>query len=175
VTAVIRGPSLKQRLPDADGQQVDAQLVALARAAEEGEQCPPVRVLAGNQLFLGQPKASSVVFDNVYAEALAQARRTLDRRSRSEKKADPGDPDALAAPFLDPLRESLTASGEDGVPTALTLAPAQWWPMAGDGLAVPVLRIPLNAVDAWWVVHGNVLKAGSSRTWFVGAIFPLNL
>jgi hypothetical protein len=59
--------------------------------------------------------------------------------------------------------------------TALTLAPAEWWPMTGGGVAfeLPVVRIPLDRIDLWWLIGGKkIAEAERGSSWFVGGVIP---
>jgi hypothetical protein len=97
--------------------------------------------------------------------------RAHPRRSRAERKADAGDPQALAAEFGRVLQTE-----EDVLGTALTLAPAQWQPVAGTGFAysVPVARIPLAAVDMWWALNPEEIAAPERKTsWAIGGLLPI--
>jgi hypothetical protein len=152
---------------------VDTQLVRLVRAAEAGQRCPPVRVFAGSALYLGTPGPSSV-FAEFMREPLAEVyTEVLSKRPRRERKQDPGDPWAMASEALEVLSP---ARPDDGEPTALTLLRAQWWPVGpGDGLNVPAIRIPLAAVDSWWLAGGSTAKApGSGPSVFAGIVTPVD-
>jgi hypothetical protein len=54
----------------------------------------------------------------------------------------------------------------------LTLRPCRvFGASGGDGLEVPVVRISLAAVTAWWILDEKQLSGGAG--WFVGAVFPI--
>jgi hypothetical protein len=94
---------------------MDATLVALAQAAEAGRQCPVIKFLSGNHFYFGTPAPEQAFVDALEKAAVSGARKGLAQRPRSERKLDAGDPDALAATIVDPLRGVLI----EGLPYSL--------------------------------------------------------
>lgn len=152
---------------------MDAQLLELVRAAEAGKRCPPVRVFAGGALYIGTPGPSSVFAEFMRQPLAAEYGEVLSKRPRRERIQDPGDPWGMASEALEVLSLSTRDEAE---PTALTLLRAQWWPVGpGDGLNVPAIRIPLEAVDSWWLAGGSTAKApGSGPSMFAGIVTPVD-
>lgn len=142
---------------------MDAFLVAIAQLAEVEKPCPIVRIVAGSVMATGRPARSSTFVEAMWDGFVQDA-----RGPRWRKESD-DDTRALAESWYVPIRDALAA---EDTPSALTLAPCEVWPIAGgDGLRLPVIRIPLDAIDSWFVVTGKTLSGGGS--WFVGGIFPL--
>ena len=53
-------------------------------------------------------------------------------------------------------------------------APCWWWPVSGgDGLSLPAVRVPLDAVSGWWIDGGKKLSSGGN--WFFGVAVLLDL
>jgi hypothetical protein len=167
---------------------VDSQLVALSRIVEEGIRCPPITFLAGAQLIL-TPKPARTAFE-VFRNAaerefanqhLENARKAYDSRGvglrpsrrQLQEQNDAANTEAprVAGSFFELLQ---TAIGDAEGPTSMTLAPAAVLPFAGDGLRLPALRVPLEAIDAWWFGSGETIGAASTSSWFVGGFFPFS-
>jgi hypothetical protein len=65
------------------------------------------------------------------------------------------------------------AVGESVTDEVLTLKDVEIWPASGgDGLEVPVVRVPIQAVDGWWTGPGKRLRAGGGG-FFVGVVAPI--
>jgi hypothetical protein len=78
---------------------MDPYLLALARAAQDGETCPMVRlVLESGALVVGQPTTSRVFVDATFAAMRQEAAAQLSRKQRKD------DPDAAIALATDALR-----------------------------------------------------------------------
>lgn len=150
---------------------MDAHLVELARAAEAGEECPPVRLIAGGSIIIGWPAPSSALAERSAAPLAAEYAVGLSGRSRRERRESPVDAETAAKQAIELLQEIGERAATDE-PRALTLVGAQWLsPGDGGGLNLPVVRVPLASVAAWWIAGGEKLEA---RGWggFVGFITP---
>jgi hypothetical protein len=155
---------------------MDPELQSLVQAAETDALLPLIRVIAGNQLIIGRP-TSTATFISRSEEAVTDRQEGFERKNLGRKEQDLAPQRAaenVAAKF-----KPWTDARSDGRPdeyTVLTLGQAHLWPLSGgDGLALPVLRVPLSAVDAWWLDGASTLSAGSGGGWFVGAAFPIPL
>ena len=152
----------------------DLYLVRVIEAAEEGKALPALRVVAGNTLFVGQPGPSSA-FAEKTIRGMAEARYNAERPTKKNAERV--------------FHESMQRGEEDarpitsatlGAPTGetLTLLDCQVWPASGgDGVQVPVVRIPLAAVDGWWPGAGQRLKADSGGGWLLGfgVVLPVDV
>jgi hypothetical protein len=149
---------------------MDEHLIALARAAEAGEPRPQVRLLlAGGEACTGVPCSFNEFLESQVAAYRREWRTYAEGRSRAERRQEPIDPDAKAQSNLRVLREA--DAGDE--PSALHLGDAELWPITGDGVALPGIRIPFSAVTAWWISGGSRLRQKGGATWFVGAVFPV--
>jgi hypothetical protein len=114
---------------------MDAYLVALARVAEEGEEQPLVRLVAGDVLCTGTARPSTAMLET--AERRAETYFDPYRRVWGRKR-DQGVVADAKARFLAPLQRAFVAAADE--PTALTLAPCTIFALAGgDGLEVPAV------------------------------------
>ena len=109
-----------------------------------------MRLFAGGHFFQGTPAPARAFIDTTRASLVREFEQELSRRPRKERKRDPRDPHTLAQHALQPF-DSFAAYGDD--PVVLTLARVRWWPLTstGNGLHLPVVRIPVMAVTAWWI------------------------
>jgi len=153
---------------------VDPYLQQLARVTDQGYGVPlPVRVLAGNTLFVGQPGPASMFKEKV---VIGLAEEHYNARRPSKKDADRVYQEAIAhgEEAIEPLMNSVRGAESGDV---LTLIDCQIWPASGgDGVQVPVVRIPLAAIDGWWPGAGKRLKSGAGGGWLVGfgVLVPLD-
>jgi hypothetical protein len=153
---------------------MDAQLGALARAAEQGK-LPPliVKLVAGNSLIQGQLAPMAAFVSAIENEAYETAKKA------SGRKADPEKVAAVAGSWTVPFNEAINNGGnpsaisDSDIPSALTLAPAEFWPLSGgDGLELPAIRVPFEAINAWWLCGGKTRSAGGSSSAASFSPFP---
>jgi hypothetical protein len=149
---------------------MDQALLRLAQAADAGKPCPPINLLAGTSLFVGTPVSRdgfAQESEKQIAEALYYSRKPSKRNMESVYEEATG----AAAEVIEGLRGAVADSGAD---TVLTLRDAEIWPASGgDGVEVPIVRIPLVAVDGWWTGVGKRLKAGGGGGFFFGVFAPV--
>lgn len=152
---------------------MDDVLVAIAQAAEKEQARPPLLyLLAGNSLFVGTP-APSKSFVEASQTALGEGFYDALRPKKKEMEAAYQSALSQATIAAQPLHDR--PNGDDGKPTAITLVAAQVWPASGgDGVELPAVRVPLAAVDGWWIGGGKKLSAGGGAGFFVGGIFPID-
>jgi hypothetical protein len=152
---------------------VDEYLLSIVDAAEKGTPIPTLRVVAGNTLFVGRPGPANS-FSQTTVRGMAEEIYNASKPTR--KTADKLFHEAMAKgeeaarPFT-----RATLGSESG--PVLTLLDCQVWPASGgDGVHVPCVRIPLDAVDGWWPGAGQRLKAGSGGGWLLGfgVILPVD-
>lgn len=133
---------------------------------------PILRIAAGNTLFVGTPTSSSQFRER--AEA-AYGEQFFNSRRVTKKQADGVRQEAweYGRQCADPLGKHLT--GQDGS-GALTLADCEVWPPSGGGVRVPVVRVPLAAVDGWWPGSGEAIPTRGGGGWIggFGVIIPLD-
>jgi hypothetical protein len=151
---------------------MDEHLLAIIRAAEDGLECPPVRVLTGGLVAWGAPGASTEFLEASLEPMIEQYDEFVRGRSRRERKEEYIDPADLANDHLANVRwPTLDRQVE---PQSLTLMDVYLWPVAGgDALMLPTLRVPVQNIEAWWIAGGGVLPAKDAGSWFVGLEFPL--
>ncbi len=66
-----------------------------------------------------------------------------------------------------------TRDSEDADVDELTLVDVQLVLSEGGGVQLPVVRVPLASVNAWWIVPGKELKGSSGGFFAVGGSFPI--
>jgi hypothetical protein len=150
--------------------RADPLLLALAAAAERGDDVPRIRLIAGSAIAIGLP-TSRERFIRVNREGLEEEWTKYLRPGPWPRKRQ--QPEGPA-----PVERAQSAFAAFGQPideeTSFNLADVEWWPLGGgDGLSPPAIRIPLAAIDAWWVAGGRVERAPSGRGVWFGAIFPI--
>lgn len=140
---------------------VDPYLARLVDAAEAGKPVPPVRVFAGSSAAVGQPTTTAE-----FIEVSELALRESLAPSRWNRKAGI-DPTEAARERM----ASWSGPGQDSGPV-LSLINCQWYSIGGgSGFDLPVMRIPLEKVDAWWIAGGKEMKERGG--FIVGAFFPI--
>ncbi len=70
-----------------------------------------------------------------------------------------------------------TRTGEVVCSFALNLSGVEWRSMPGGaGLDIPVLRVPLASIDAWWTAGEQTVESASTGgSWFFGGTIPIDL
>lgn len=132
------------------------------RDAEAGKPCPQLRVLAGNQLFIGTPGRAGVLLDAMEAEMQQSAWNQKQRNKelpRQTAEAQEQFQASYTSPLSAEMKHLVDALMAPETEPVLTLTNVQWWPMAGDGLSIPGIRIPFGAITAWWITGGQTIKA----------------
>jgi hypothetical protein len=151
---------------------LDAQLLAITEAAEAGRPCPPLKIMAGAQVLMGNP-GSSAGFAEAMERGLAEEYYNARKPSKKQMENVYSESMEHSRGIMNSLDFGKNG-GDASAPTAVTLFDAQWWPTSkGDGLQLPAIRIPLDAVDAWWVAGGRKLSGGQS--WLFGFFVPLDI
>ena len=143
---------------------MDPALRTLAHAAEAGRDCPPVRLLlASGDLAMGRPGPSSQFLQAMYGPLAAEYAGGLARRDRKHV-----DTDALAGEELLVIgRAQQSLDGPE--PMTLTLYDASLLATQGGGVELPAVRVPLEAINAWWIAGGSTIEAPrEGGGWFVG-------
>jgi hypothetical protein len=152
---------------------MDPYLIALARAAENGENCPVVRlVLQSGDLVIGQPTKSRYFVDSTFTGLRQEAAAELGRRPRKQRKDDPGDANTLANTALRPMNVNVDVTE----PHYLTLSSAQvFWGGRADGVNARAIRVALAGVMLWWITGATEFKgSGGGYGVGIGAIFPMD-
>lgn len=175
---------------------MDSFLVRLIEAAEAGGECPTVNLLTGGNLVSGVPKSSRHVYATIHAEIsdALKPEDTVRVRTKAESDSKRGlrklVPDPVTVTWVpDPeearqsaaLVEERTKSihnalrpDEASEHGALTLVPASLTLADGSRAQIPALRVPLGAIDAWWLARAyDVKNPKTGPTFFVGGVMPL--
>jgi hypothetical protein len=151
---------------------MDPYLLSIIEAAEAGAPTPAVHVVtSGGDWIQGQPCPSSEFRNITWPHFVQEVRQHLRRRPRQERKDNPLEADAVA---VEPFAAVTPVRGGDAN-SALTLSQATLsFGGRGDGMNLPVLRIPTHTVSSWWVCGGSYIKPKSSGGGVVGGvIFPI--
>ncbi|SRR6266511_3646831 len=83
---------------------MDEHLLAIIRAAEDGLECPPVRVLTGGLVAWGAPGPSTDFLEASLEPMVQQYDKFARGRRRRERKQEYIDPEALANEHLGNVR-----------------------------------------------------------------------
>jgi len=126
---------------------VDPALLHLLNAAESGNDCPVIYLLAGGWLIQGTPVASRVLLvdtQNYFYEQISQSREA--RKFRGS----PAEKDAVIRAAV---ASNVTPIGqlEPGVSAVFTLASASAYPPGAPMIHMRVVRVPLTTIVAWWI------------------------
>ncbi len=147
---------------------MDKTLQAIAAAADDGERVGLALLTQDGGIFEGFTDSPEALFDESeeplqreVAERLAGGRARHVPRHLEQARSE-------VQPVLERLR-SRAAPDVD----AVTLVPAHWTPQHGQYVVrLPVARIPLSGVTAWWLVGGEVTEeVRQGGSWFVGGFF----
>ena len=142
---------------------VDIKLLAVARAAESGLDLPPLRLATAAHLITGTPGASGD-FEDAALSALQDA------FVASHKHLPQAAAQSAAVRDVAAIGEGWDASmaePEPEAPTTLTIFDALLWAWGEpSGIRLPVTRVRLDAISAWWLGDGEEVKA--RRTGSVG-------
>jgi hypothetical protein len=153
---------------------LDHHLVSIIQAAEQGLECPPLRVLTGGLVIWGVPGSSKRFLEISEIFLTEQYESFLRQQPRRERKREYVDPEAQAREDMNNVRWPHSSTNEDF--DAVTLLDAYVWPVAGgDGMELPTLRLPVENIAAWWIAGGRPVQAPKDKgsTWFVGGLFPM--
>jgi hypothetical protein len=154
---------------------MDPKLRALARSAAEGKPCPVVNLLLpSGALLIGRPTRPEDFEETSKRGVEQHAWEALHmkgmRKRKEEEKLE------LYRESMKPLTEvfkAIQVVDKEGE-MALTLENAQWLPPAGDGLKLPVIRVPVEAVVGWWFGGGERISGGGSWSFFFGGVVPID-
>lgn len=164
-------PPLPPPGPHASGSAgLDPKLVALCAAAEAGRVVPPLTLATAAQLIVGLPTSGNDLASDS-ADGVREAVQGLVQHQPRKAREDAY---ASLLAQAEPTWQTCCAIPDSDPPTTLTLFQATIWAWGEpSGLKVPVIRVPLSAVTAWWTGRGKEVKGHSSGGWFFGAAIPL--
>jgi hypothetical protein len=159
---------------------VDPKLIEVARSAEAGGQLPTLRLATAAQLIIGIPGQPSnfgeVTWPPIVEEMRKQAHRPpslMPSRGKAEAREEEfkAQTDALWGDWRAAAR-----AAEPDPPGFLTLynALVSGWGESS-ALRVPAVRVNLDAVTAWWVGTGKMIKDESGLGWFGFVSVPIPL
>jgi hypothetical protein len=151
---------------------------ALMTLAVETQQPLPfgVAIVAGGTLVSGAIAPWWLMHDVTTSAAQAQVEeavkrvRDLDERGR------------IVEQYVGPLRNAFTNTREreeQQVQDEVTLYDAAIYPAVGDsgmqrgGVSLPVVRVPLASIDAWWVTQGRAIPGSGGFGMGVGFMLPI--
>lgn len=149
---------------------MDAALTLLAAAANAGQACPQISLLAGSSLFVGTP-ASHDRFEEASERQIAESIYYSMKPTKPTMESAYREATVKAASLMTGIRNAIAETPEPS--SVITLRDVEVWPASGeDGVQLPVVRVPLSSVDSWWTGSGKRLKAGSGG-FFFGVVAPL--
>jgi hypothetical protein len=150
---------------------------ALMTLAVETQQPLPFRVAmcTGGTLVSGHIAPWWLMHDVTVASAQAQVEAAI-KRVKDEKKRL-----ALLEQYVGPVKEAFTRTRnlEEKQQDEVTLYDAAMYPSVGvsgtqsGGVSLPVVRIPVASIDAWWVMEGKPIKGTGGFGIGVGFLLPV--
>jgi hypothetical protein len=157
-----------------EGNAMGAGIRALMHAAQDGPLPFAVSMYCGQMVVTGTVAPADWWYEVTRSAAQATIREDLKRvRKDAERQALM---DARYGPFEAALDQAWTS--DDKAPDELTLIDVYVYPAVGTqgtrsgGQHLPTARIPLSAIDLWWIVSGEELQGrGGSQVGF-GFLFP---
>lgn len=135
---------------------IDPLLLNLLEAAERGETCPPLVAVVGTWIVQGRLVSTSAFLEANREHVQKRILSGLKLRDRSNPLADER-ASQIASQHLSPL-----GSDEGAMPLCLSFLDATL--ASGATVSVPAIRVPVSAVDSWWVsdhyVEGQKVRGG---------------
>ena len=142
----------------------------LIEVAESEKPVPSINVItSAGDWIMGVPCSQEEFRTLSWPAWMESVGEALKKRPRRERKANPLDPAEVAA---DPFRALGPHETEgDG---ALNLKDATLsFGGRGDGLKLPVIRVPGDAVNSWWVAGHTYIAPKSDGGIGVGVLVPM--
>lgn len=126
---------------------VDARLLSLTVAAEQGEPCPPIGLLSGGWLLQGMPTSTRGFLEATHADFYSNVRNTRDMRrfGGSENERD-----AAIRAVTYPMMKPFEQVGPDPGASSLSLVGVSAYPPGAPSIHIPAVRVPLSLISAWW-------------------------
>lgn len=139
---------------------IDPLLLRVVQAAQRGEECPPLVLIAGGWLIQGAPVSTEAFYEATYRvnynelAGSSEARRLRVRPEEKEKILE------------DATRQQLLALGDpSGLEGAvINLLRASAYPPGAPAVNTGAMRIPLTAVASWWATGFSTDKAQTSSS-----------
>lgn len=147
---------------------IDPYLVALFKAAEDGEECFPVRMtLISGDRVRGTPVATREFVRSSFKSLVnfySMRQPEVVKRAKRDQRQPLIEEEAGKA--IAPFNVEIDTSGQE----AITLANATVLFAGRDaGVELPVVRVQLSSVAVWWMAGTKEVKGSSS--FFVGVTF----
>jgi hypothetical protein len=128
---------------------LDPSLTAIVKAAESGADCPALWLtLTSGDLVVGTPRASEV-----FVEGTRKVLAHVDLGFESPRKIDKRR--AAASAVAEEATAHLDAKVEPSEGRAITLANTTVVRSGGNSAQIPVLRVNLDTIAAWWIVSAR--------------------
>jgi hypothetical protein len=148
--------------------------------ANKAQEVLPFRVgiYAGGMVFSGTVAPSWWMYDVTLQEVEDQAELSVSgRRFAGDSRLRAID--EILEPYEAVLKPARKA--EPDVVDEVTLAEVQIYPAVqqqggrAGGVQLPVTRVPLTAVDCWWIIEGTTIKGSApSSSWMLGVVMPFD-
>jgi hypothetical protein len=146
----------------------DQALLAIAEAAERGEEMPGICLFTGILSIFGNPIASAEARE-LMKESMARTMLRSESRLRRRKPEVAAEARGLADGYLARFGSGVVANagGLSLKDAVLVVTPTS------ERISVPTVRVSLDAVDSWFV--GDFESSGGTGSGFVGFVtFPGN-
>lgn len=127
-----------------------------------------LRLMVNGHIIVGQPAPAPTFYEQMGAAV----RSDLWNLITEDRGIKPADKEPLFHDIASRADDVLGELGaHDNDPDELTLIAAVMH-QHGSTVHVPALRVPLEAVSAWWLAGEDVSVPSARSTFFVGAMFP---
>ncbi|NAZ84695.1 hypothetical protein [Kineococcus indalonis] len=139
---------------------LDLALTRIALAAERGEECPPLVLIAGGWLIQGTPVSTQAFYEATYRvtyndlAASAEARRL---------RVQPHEKEQI---LTDTTRNQLLALGDPAglEGSALNLLQASAYPPGAPAVNTGAMRVPFAGIASWWATGFSTDKQQTSSS-----------
>lgn len=145
-------------------------LLAVARSAEAGHRLPLMRLATASQFIMGRA-GSARGYNEASAPGVSDEIAAEWHTLRGKGYKDAYD---AALQEMSIGWSPVVGTSEPDPPATLTVYDALTWGFGEtNGLRVPVVRVRLDAVSAWWVGRGKQVKGQAGGSFFVGGLLPI--
>lgn len=149
---------------------MDKALVGLMEDLDKGKIGPALKLMVGNMLVFGTPCSEEEFADAfIWSEADSGMKKARRRDRTDETRQRLAQEIATTSdPLLRMLRGASTRTGD-----AICLKDVSALIWTTESMAVPVMRIPIDKITAWWAGDADFKESGGGGGWFGGVVFPL--
>jgi hypothetical protein len=146
---------------------MDHGLAQIVDAAEANARCPLIRILVGGVIIIGDPISTEGFYSRTRASLHTEVESESKRRRWRSAVPEQSSNEVLAG------LQSVARPPDHG--GALSIGNATVKALAGEEWDVAALRVPLDRIDAWWLVRAGVRgDSKGSAGLAVGVVGPVD-